>query len=283
MIFKGAPATSVDAALYSKPYIETLVRSAGEFAVRRRSNGNEQPTPASLTLIFVPAIDQEFLLKTFDFTVMPSPLSALAVRDERGAQLRHQLEIALEEIIQAIKASSHAQLSLAEVRRRLSYQSDNEALLLPPANFMTADGDLRAAFREFREGKRSWTDRLAHLGPTDLKHEDVPSRIKKQQTRRPFVDVRGMAYFIAHPNAYDGQAREADNTLPEILSKLQTLFRFGGSVVSGLHHDAQRSDGSRLGGAMFHCSEKGPIRSNEGYANVYPNDFVRVASYDEVK
>ncbi|MGO7805077.1 hypothetical protein ACC694_22240 [Rhizobium ruizarguesonis] len=282
-IFKGAPAASADAALYPNHYIETLIRSAGEFAVRRRANGNEQPTPASLILIFVPSFDQEELLKTFDFAVMPAPLPVLATRDDRGAQLRHQPKLALEEIVGAIKPSSDAQLALAEVRRRLAFQSDNEAILLPPGNFNIKDSSLRTVFREFRNGARDWTDRLTHLGPTDLKHEDVPSRIAKQQTRRPFVDQRGMAFFIAHPNAYDAPTREADSTTAAILSTLQSLYRFGGSIVSGLHHDAQRSDGSPLGGATFHCSEKGPIQSNEGYANVYPNDFVRVGSHTLVK
>jgi hypothetical protein len=176
-------------------------------------------------------------------------------------------------------------MNLNEVKRRLSYRSDNESLLLPPRNFTVEGGDLVPLFREFRNGARPWTDRLAELGPTALHHDDVPERIKRQQTRRPFVDSRGMAFFIAHPAAYDGAAREVEDgtDVAAILSALRSLYRFGGALEPGLHHDAQRSDGSSLGGALFHCAEKGRIRSSSDYANIYPNDFVRVADHERAE
>ena len=130
-----------------------------------------------------------------------------------------------------------------------------------------------------------WNDRLPKLGPTDLSHEEVPKRIAFQQIRRPFVDARGMAFFIAHPKAYDGEAREVDDPtdIGETLQVLRSLYRFGGSLARGLHHDAQRSDGSALGGADFVCSKKGRVSSTSDYANIYPNDRVRAADLKVVE
>ena len=96
--------------------------------------------------------------------------------------------------------------------------------------------------------------------------------------KRPPVDARGLAFFIAHPKAYDGPPREVESEEDEVaLSRaLRTLFRFGGALEPGLHHDAQRSDGSALQGAKMYCDEDGRIEAFGDYANVYPNDVIRV-------
>lgn len=280
-IVKGIPSPSQDGALYSVALINNLVRSVGEFAVRRRTRGNAQPSPASITLLFVPAPDQERLLRRFDFALMSAPLPALVARDEHYQQLRHDRDAAVAALVEAVKTSGEARTNLNHVERRLGYRSDNEALLLPPHNIMTQDGDLVPVFLDFRQGNRLWTDRLTELGPTALTHDDVPARIQRQQTRRVFVDSRAVAFFIAHPAAYDGPTREVEDNddVEQLLDALRSLYRFGGAVEPGLHHDAQRNDGSGLGGAIFVCCEKGRISVNAPYANVYPNDFVRVANY----
>lgn len=284
-IFKGLASPNQDGRLYSQALVEALIRSVGEFALRRRGNDPAQPTPASLTLLFVPSPDQEVLLQAFDFAVMAAPLPALLARDDQGVQLRHDREAVLSALVEALRPSSDPQMALNEVKRRLGYQSDNEALLLPPRNFLTEDGDLAPVFRSFRDGERAWTDRLEAFGPTPLGHEDVPSRIRRQQTRRPFVDQRGMAYFMAHPAAFDGAVREVGEPKDTgaLQEALRSLYRFGSALPQGLHHDAQRSDGSALGGALLHCSVKGAIRGQSGYANVYPNDFVRVEKYEQAE
>lgn len=280
-IVKGIPAPTQDGALYSTAAVSQLVRSIGEFAVRRRTNGNAQPAPASITLLFVPAPDQEDLLRRFDFALMSAPLSALVARDAQFRQLRHDREAVAEALIAAVAASGEARMNLSQVVRRLGYRSDNEALLLPPRNFMTQEGNLVPAFMAIRRGDRSWTDRMEDLGPTPLSHDDVPNRIQAQQTRRVFVDGRGMGFFIAHPAAYDGPHREVedDGSADLLLDTLRALYRFGGAIEPGLHHDAQRSDGAPLDGALFECSTKGRISAKADYANVYPNDFVRVGSF----
>jgi hypothetical protein len=138
--------------------------------------------------LFVPSPDQELLLRAFDFALMVAPVAALVARDERRRQLRHDLAAVHEALADSVAAAGEARMNLNEVERRLGYRSDNESLLLPPRNFMVEDGDLVPLFREFRDGARPWTDRLAELGPIALDHDDVPARIAPQQTRLAMTD-----------------------------------------------------------------------------------------------
>lgn len=280
-IVMGAPARKADGSLYPAVYLESLLRAVAGFTARRRSNGPVQPSPASVTLFYVPSNDQEQLLAAFDFFAMPVPLEQLAKWSNHGRQLRHDCGFCEQEMVAAYKPTSEGRKALNEVTRRLGYESDNESLLLPPKNFLTEEGCLASIFRQFRNGQRSWSDRLKELGPTDLTHDDVPRRIAPKQTRHPYVDVRGLAYFIANKAAYDGNVWETDEVAPieELTMAMKSLYRFGASIPQGLHHDVQRRDGTDLRNAKFRCATKGLISSAEGYANIYPNDFVRVKSY----
>jgi hypothetical protein len=278
VLVQGVPSSSTDGALYPDGLVDTLVRSVGEFAIRRRTNGPERPaTPASITLLYVPAPDQERLLTAFDFSLLSGALITLLSRDEKFRQRRHVPEAVEQALAEATGAAGELKQSLYTVVRRLSYQSDNESLLLPPRNFKVGEGNLVPTFRSFRLGERPWNDRLHELGPTGLTHEDI-KRIPEKKTRHAFVDSRGMAFLIAHQAAYDGPPREleSEDSSVAILSVLRTLYRFGGALAPGMHHDAQRSDGSALGGANFQCDRDGKVSTEGGYANVYPNDFVRV-------
>jgi hypothetical protein len=38
-----------------------------------------------------------------------------------------------------------------------------------------------------------------------------------------------------------------------------------------------------LAGAEFHCSDKGRITSTSDYANIYPNDYVRLDQHTQVE
>lgn len=277
-LFQGIPAPTKDGALYSAKLTSTLMRSVGQFAARRRAHGNAQPTPASITLLYVPSPGDEQLLSAFDFAVMPVPLERLATYDDRFQTRRHSLNESVEAISAALERGGRARTALNEVSRRLGYTVDSEGILLPPRNFKLADGTLASKFLEMRQWTRPWGDRFSDIGPTALTRHDVPKRIDANETRRVFVDARGLAFFIAHPKAYDGPPREVESEEDEVaLSRaLRTLFRFGGALEPGLHHDAQRSDGSALQGAKMYCDEDGPIEAFGDYANVYPNDVIRV-------
>lgn len=284
-IVKGIPSASSDGLLYPQNFIDSLVRSIGEFAVKRRSNDKAHPTPASITLLYVPARDEERLLGTFDFALMVSPLTSLAAFGPSRRQLRHNKEAVEAALVDAVAKSSDGNQNLNNVVRRINYMSDDESLLLPPRNFFIKDGSLASVFRQFRRGQRDWADRLEEFGPTPLTRDNVPKRIKPNQTRRVFVDVRDIAFFIAHPTAFDGPQREVaeDSDQAELLSVLRSLYRFGGAVAPGLHHDAQRNDGKPLNGTSFDCNTKGRISTDCDYANIYPNDYVRIGSYKAIK
>lgn len=278
VIVQGTPASKSNGALYPDKYIQQLVHDVGQLILRRRKNGPQQPTPAEIHLLFVPSMDQERLLSEFDFFVMPTPLTGLEEWSWRGQQRRHDFDAVMTVLAENFRRSAPARLNLNEVRRRLGYLSDNEALLLPPRNYLTPDGELTNVFRELRTGNLEWTDRFEVLGPSDLTHDDVPNRVAKKQTRRPFVDSRDLAFFVAHPTAYDGNVWEAEEGSPqlELVLSLRSLYRFGGSLPPGFHHDAQKKDGGGLGRVIFNCAKRGVIESSEKYANVYPNDVIRV-------
>jgi hypothetical protein len=278
-IVHAVPANAQDGALYGRLQVETLLQTVGSFAVRRRVNGPDQPAaPASITLLYVPAPDQERLLQAFDFAVLAIPLPTLVAYNEKGRQLRHNQE----DVEEAIAGATSPEATLHAAREMIAWRisrhkRSDEGLLLPPRNFLLQDGNLEPYFRQFRSGDRTWDDRLIDLGPSELTHEDLPKRIAGGETRRVFVDSRGMAFLMAHPAAFDGPPRELDESaVPEEIAKsLRALYRFGGALPRGIHHDAQRADGSPLQGATFHCAEKGEFGAKGPYANVYPNDYVR--------
>lgn len=105
----GVPSPTSDGKLYSKQLIDALLGGVTGFAVRRRTRGPQTPVaPKSITLLYVPAPDQERLLQALDFTVLPEPLSALSVRDVGGKQLRHSIERTEEAIVDALRSQSRA-------------------------------------------------------------------------------------------------------------------------------------------------------------------------------
>ena len=121
-IVKGNPSPSLDGALYPRVYVDNLVRTIGAFALRRRRNGNAQPAPAAIILLFVPSPDQEALLEAFDFALMVAPLVGLVARDHRGRQFRHDPEAVADVLAAAVAPSADAKTNLNEVRRRIAYQ-----------------------------------------------------------------------------------------------------------------------------------------------------------------
>lgn len=277
-IVQGLPSATDDGTLYPRVLINQLIRSVGQFAIRRRINGPAQPpAPATITLFYVPSHDDERLLDAFDFAIMSEPLTSLVSRDETQQQRRHSMDAIEAALIDATAPEAPVRQAISEVVRRLGRQTHNEGLLLPPRNFIVGDHDLSPTFRALRQCERPWTDRFEELGPTALTHDDI-ARIPAEKTRRAFVDSRGLAFLLAHPAAYDGPAREVDesDTVAPIMSVLRSLYRFGGALPPGIHHDAQRCDGSALAGAIMHCDRDGRISADGDYANIYPNDFVRV-------
>jgi hypothetical protein len=275
---RGLAATPKDGGLlYPKAAREELARQATDFVVQRRARVPNPPTPRSIILLFVPAPDSEKLLEMFDFAVMPQPLVTLNLWDERGAQLRQTWSAVEEALNASLAASGPARMALNLVTERLNRQADNEGLLLPPRTFTTNEGFLADEFVAFRSGVRPWEDRLTHLGPAELTHQDI-ARIPEEKTRRSFVDARRIAYLIAHPSAYHAEPRTKgeDADLVTLLNQLRTLYRFGAGLPPGLHHDAIYRDGSAFKRTPFQCSQAGHREVSAAYVNIYPDDFLRI-------
>lgn len=273
----GAPSSARDGNLYADALVRTLLRAATEFAVRRRTRGPLRPiAPKSITLLYVPAPDDERLLSAFDFALMSHPMTALMARDPNGRQLRHVRAAVELAVAEAIKPQGRAKGALDVVAERINRLSDQEALLLPPRNFHTETGRLAERFLDLRRGARPWNDRFADLVVEDLTHRQV-ERIPTGRTRRVFVDVRRVAFFTAHPAAFHGDQRELAAAAPdgEQRSLLRSFYRFGAALPAGFHHDAQRNDGSGFRAFEFDCEREGRVSVTAPYVNIYPNDFVR--------
>lgn len=280
----GQTSPTKDGRLYPAKGCGDLLRTVCEFTLRKRTKGPDRPpAPSAITLFYVPAGDEETLLRAFDFAVMPVPLTALALRDGRSRQLRHSIEAVEQSLADAAVADGAARAALHEVQQRLDRLSEEDALLLPPRNFWTRDGRLADTFKEFRRGGRPWNDRLKSLGPTTLGHGNV-ARIAEGTTRSAFVDARGFAFFLAHPTAFHALPRDGEaDARGEAERILRALYRFGGTLAPGLHHDVQPKAGARLEEVEFECSRDGPVTVKDDYANIYPNDFVRAAGKKKIK
>ena len=93
-----------------------------------------------------------------------------------------------------------------------------------------------------------------------------------------------MIFLTAHPAAFDGATREAGEEAldSELLLRLKGLYRFGAAVPNGFHHDVQYEQGRTLAGVEFECAIMGKVRGNASHANIYINDFVRIAGKGEI-
>lgn len=271
------PASSSDGALYPYQQCAQLVEGVTQFVIRRRTKSADTPVaPSFIQLLYVPAPDDEALLQSFDFAVMPVPLTRLLGRDQRGRQARHDPEIVQAAIDEAVAASSPARAALNLVRERLARLSNLDILSLPPANFHLGEERLTHVFRQFRRGQREWTDRAEDLGPAELTHEHS-NRIKEGVVARVFVDTRGNAFPIAHKTAFHAPPRQQDehSSMQKRTSVLRTLYRFGSALEFGLHHDVHSTTASRFTDEKFVCDTEGEVVTSSTHANIYSNDFVR--------
>jgi hypothetical protein len=274
----GAPSSTRDGPLYPRKVVETLLKAASRFAARRRSQRPADPIhPSFITLLYVRAPDEEALLSAFDFAVLPVPLGLLGVYGEKGRMHRHERTMVAEALRAAFAPGAPANAAAGEVRQRVDRRSEADALLLPPANFRVGGGDLATTFREFRSGVREPGDRFPELVPVALNSNDLPKRLERGEVRRVHVDERDLAFLHAEDNEFHGLPRELPENADsgEHRSLLRRLYRFGGPLPAGFHHDVQRRDGKDMIATPFHCCVAGAVAVSGTHANVYPNDYVR--------
>ena len=272
------PSAQRDGSLYPEKLVSSIARDIGGFALRRRANApQDRPAPSSIMLLYVPAPDENRLLRRLDFTVFPVPLHELSARDARGQQFRHSFDAFEAAVAKAVGTAGTTKKNFDVVRERINRLADSEALLLPPRNFAVDDSrNVDDLFQGLIRGQLAWTDRLVELQLCPFTKETM-SRLAPGETRRAFQDRRKLVFFVAHATAYHAPVRETEDQTDEkeLMIRLKGLYRFGAALPNGFHHDVQYERGRDLGGVTLDCARMGAVQTNGPYVNISPNDVIR--------
>lgn len=270
---------SFDGRLYRKNTVDTLLSAGAKFAIGRLKNRSDDQgaRPRRITLLYVPAEDQETLIGAFDFFVFPIPLRDLAHYDSAGRQRRHNRS-ACEQAIHKAMAVYKAEL-IGLVQRKIDSRRSQEPLLLPPCNFHLSDDRLRRVFRELTRGARAWEKSMPDTVAAEPFDRDMlPDFLRPQERQLIFKDERGVVFPCSRPTEMHG-AHEIDSAanVERLREMLQSAYRFGVSLPQGFHHDAQFDFGRHFDRTPFDCCQKGTLLVSGSHANIYPNDFVNPA------
>jgi hypothetical protein len=271
---------SYDGPLYRRTTVDTLLRAAAQFAVRRfkHRSDDQGARPRRIVLFYVPADDDQRLLDAFDFFVFPVPLRDLALFDEVGHQKRHEQTYCESAIQMAFEA--YAQELVGIVQRRIEGRKSSEPLLLPPRNFHLSTHPLRETFRELTRRARTWDNPMPNGITAELfDRERLPKFLDHQEKQLIYRDARGVVFPCARASELHGQLLDIKtNAEPSALIEfLRSVYRFGTSLPDGFHHDAQFEGGRHFQKMDFQCSGQGTLLVTSSHANVYPNDYVRPA------
>lgn len=275
----ATPSPSYDGPLYREKTVQTLLRAGAQFAVRRLKNRSDDQAarPRRIVLFYVPAEDDELLLREFDFFVFPVPLRDLSTFDEQGNQRRHQREACEAAIREGMEVYNRDLVGL--LQRRIESRKSHEPLLLPPANFHLNDQRLRQAFCELTRGIRAWANAMPQtVSPETFDHEMLPDFLDHNERQLIFRDSRNVIFPCARPREFHG-AHEINPAveLCALRELLRTTYRFGTSLPQGFHHDAQFEGGRHFNQTRFECSKQGVLSVTASHVNIYPNDYVRPA------
>jgi hypothetical protein len=273
-----------DGYLFRPGTVDTLVRGAAQFAVRRfrHRSADQAARPRRIVLFYVPAGDDHQLLSAFDFFVFSVPMRELAHYDEAGRQLRHQSRACEPAIRQAFDSYSRHLVNV--VQSKVESRRSSEPLLLPPLNFRLSDRPLQHVFRELTCGVRTWERPFVdELVAEEFDHERLPEFLRPQERQMAFRDARGVVFPCARPTeSHALRDREIHDPLgddrdsvADLQDILRSAYRFGTPLPDGFHHDAQLEWGRRFHDMEFQCSRRGRTLVNGSHVNIYPNDFVR--------
>jgi hypothetical protein len=274
----AVPATSKDGKLYPQSNIDALLRVALKFIDRRMNNKPaSEPHPRSIFLFYVPAQDEDLLLRSLDFCVFPIAMRKLSKFID-GRQCRHGLKYCFEAVNEAMTIVSRDFEEI--VQPRVKSRKSSESLLLPPENFEGTLSPIREFFIELTRGTRSWSDPYPDLKLLRwFSRDDLPNFLRGDEKKQIFQDIRKLIFPCARPSELHGVAPPvppAEEFL-YLLQNLKTLFRFGAPLEGGFHHDVQLERGQKIKGVVFHCSSAGSVIVDATHANIYPNDYVRPA------
>lgn len=275
----ATPSPSYDGTLYREKTVQVLLTAGARFAVRRLKNrsADQAARPRRIALFYVPAEDDELLLRGFDFFVFPVPLRDLATFDDHGNQRRHQREACEAAILGGMEVYTRDLVGL--LQRRIESRKSGEPLLLPPANFHVDDQRLRQAFGQLTRGVRAWANAMPEsVSPQMFDHEMLPDFLDHNERQLIFRDTRNVVFPCARPGEFHA-AQEIDPAaeLRSLRELLRATYRFGMSLPQGFHHDAQFEAGRHFNQTRFDCSRQGELSVTASHVNIYPNDYVRPA------
>jgi hypothetical protein len=265
--------------LFRQGTVDTLVRGAAQFAIRRFKNRSDDQVarPRRIVLFYVPADDDQQLLAAFDFFVFPVPLRDLATFDESGSQMRHQLPACKRAIEEAFDVYSRD--LVGAVQRRIESRKSSEPLLLPPLNFHLPGRPLQHSFWELTRGTRTWENALPENVVAEVfDRQRLPDFLGYQERQVMYRDARDVVFPCARPSELHGQQLPETKTgdpVSVLQDFLRSAYRFGTPLPDGFHHDAQLEHGRHFDNMKFQCSRNGPILVSGSHANIYPNDYVR--------
>jgi hypothetical protein len=275
----ATPSPSYDGPLYREKTVQALLTAGAQFAVRRLKNRSDDQAarPRRIALFYVPAEDDELLLRAFDFFVFPVPLRDLSDFDDYGNQRRHQRDVCETAIRKGMEVYSRELIGL--LQRRIESRKSYEPLLLPPVNFHLHDQRLRQAFCELTRSIRAWANVMPEtVNPQMFDHEMLPDFLDHNERQLIFRDSRNVVFPCARPTEFHG-AQEIDPAaeVSVLRDLLRSAYRFGTSLPHGFHHDAQFESGRHFNQTRFDCSRQGEISVTASHVNIYPNDYVRRA------
>ena len=262
-----------DNELYRQKTVGMLLRAVSEYSIRQQRA--EVVTPSQILLAYVPAGDEEQLLREFDFFAFPVRLTRLAEYNDFGRQYRHDLKTAGEYVVPSLETALRVFL---EIKRRLSSPNFREPLFLPPRNFrVSAAVRMADIFREMRRAVRPWGSPISAVGTTTVTHEELRMHIPYGKQKEILSDSRGLLF--PHDRTNHGVVRELNPNASDKERRefMQSSFRFGVPLTDGYHHDVQYP-GRKLRNDVFECCNQGTIHLSSKYANVYPDDFVRASN-----
>lgn len=269
-------APDADGNLYPRKQLRQILASVTGFT-RRKQSDERQPSPSEISLLYVPAATDHFVLEALDFCVFPVPLPTLAEFNEVGKQMRHDRDAVREALVSALAPGQPARVAFHLVKERIKRVTDAEGLQLPPVNFkLDQHRTLGALFLEMRNGTRDWRDRFPELVAEEFGKEHI-EHLGFFERRRAFKDRRGLIFLRAHPKAFHAYTREVQlgDSIPDSLSVLRSAYRFGVALDRGFHHDVQVENGAELRTKRLDCSRDGPVTVDDDYCNIYPNDYIR--------
>lgn len=276
----ATPSPSYGGLLYREKTVQALLTAGAQFAVRRLKNRSDDQTvrPRRIALFYVPAEDDEVLLRAFDFFVFPIPLRDLAAFDGGAYQRRHKREACEAAIREGMEVYARDLIGL--LQRRIESRKSNEPLLLPPANFHLDDKRLQHAFCELTRGIRAWANAIPETVIAQMfDRHTLPDFLDHNERQLIFRDSRKVVFPCARPAEFHGaQEISPAAQVPVLREVLRTTYRFGTSLPQGFHHDAQFEGGRHFNQTRFDCSRNGELSVTASHVNIYPNDYVRPAS-----